>query len=178
MTFTLGRGNNIVCCAIDAFKFLLENKSVDEIYQDFGGFWRTLTSEPQLRWVSLRLKFIFLKQLNYLKSKLTVRPGKRSHQFSRQRYHLFALGFMGKIREKTRVEIISRHDARSKLIIRFIGALYVPLFSNIMTIENSGSPSLVRSFLAKNVQSLKCILRSELLLLLVLFSFNIQQIFS
>jgi len=53
MTFTLGRGNNIVCCAIDTLKFMLENKSVDEIYQDFGGFWRKLTSEPQLRWVSL-----------------------------------------------------------------------------------------------------------------------------
>ena len=53
MTFTLGRGNNIVCCAIDALKFLLENSSVDEIYQDFEGFWRKLTSEPQLRWVGI-----------------------------------------------------------------------------------------------------------------------------
>ncbi|CAG9806215.1 unnamed protein product [Chironomus riparius] len=51
MTFTLGRGNNIVCCAIETLKFILENKSVDEIYQDFGGFWRKLTSEPQLRWL-------------------------------------------------------------------------------------------------------------------------------
>lgn len=52
MTFTLGRGTNIVCCAIDTLKFMLENKSVDEIFSDFGVFWRKLTSEPQLRWVS------------------------------------------------------------------------------------------------------------------------------
>jgi L-fuconate dehydratase len=51
MTFTLGRGTNIICCAIDTLKIILENKSVDEIYLDFSGFWRKLTSEPQLRWV-------------------------------------------------------------------------------------------------------------------------------
>ena len=50
-TFTLGRGTNIVCNAIDTLKFLVENQSIDEIFIDFGGFWRKLTSEPQLRWV-------------------------------------------------------------------------------------------------------------------------------
>jgi hypothetical protein len=51
MTFTLGRGTNIVCTAIETMKFLLENQSLDEIYGNFGAFWRKLTSEPQLRWV-------------------------------------------------------------------------------------------------------------------------------
>ncbi|KAG5680385.1 hypothetical protein PVAND_009894 [Polypedilum vanderplanki] len=51
MTFTLGRGTNIVCTAIDTMKFLLENKSLDDIYGNFSSFWRQLTSEPQLRWL-------------------------------------------------------------------------------------------------------------------------------
>lgn len=32
-------------------KFLLENQSLDNIYKDFGVFWRKLTSESQLRWL-------------------------------------------------------------------------------------------------------------------------------
>lgn len=50
-TFTLGRGNNIVCKAIEAFKFLIEKRSIDDIFRNFGSFWRELTSEPQLRWL-------------------------------------------------------------------------------------------------------------------------------
>lgn len=54
LTFTLGRGTNIVCSAVDSMKFLLENQSVDEIFRNFGAFWRKLTSESQLRWVRTR----------------------------------------------------------------------------------------------------------------------------
>lgn len=52
-TFTLGRGTNIICNAIETMKFLVEKQSVDKIFKDFGSFWRKLTSEPQLRWVML-----------------------------------------------------------------------------------------------------------------------------
>lgn len=52
MTFTLGKGTNIVCSAVESMKFLVENQSLDEILSNFGMFWRKLTSEPQLRWVS------------------------------------------------------------------------------------------------------------------------------
>lgn len=51
ITFTLGKGTNIVCTAVDSMKFLLENEELDVILSDFGGFWRKLTSESQLRWV-------------------------------------------------------------------------------------------------------------------------------
>lgn len=50
-TFTLGRGTNIVCNAIDTLKFLVEKRSLDDIFKNFGSFWRQLTSEPQLRWL-------------------------------------------------------------------------------------------------------------------------------
>lgn len=52
MTFTLGKGTNIVCTAVETMKFLLEKQPIDDIFSNFGIFWRSLTSESQLRWVS------------------------------------------------------------------------------------------------------------------------------
>ena len=37
--------------AINAYKKLVIGKKLADIYEDFGGFWRELTSETQLRWV-------------------------------------------------------------------------------------------------------------------------------
>lgn len=53
MTFTLGRGTNIVCTAVESMKYLVEGEKVDEIYGNFGMFWRKITSESQLRWVRI-----------------------------------------------------------------------------------------------------------------------------
>lgn len=51
LTFTLGRGTEIVRAAVNSMKFLLENVNIDEIFNGFGKFWRKLTSESQLRWL-------------------------------------------------------------------------------------------------------------------------------
>lgn len=51
MTFTLGKGTNIVCTAVETMKYILEKQKLDDIYSNFGVFWRKLTSESQLRWV-------------------------------------------------------------------------------------------------------------------------------
>ena len=37
--------------AINAYKKLVIGRKLADIYEDFGGFWRELTSETQLRWV-------------------------------------------------------------------------------------------------------------------------------
>ena len=50
-TFTAGRGNEIVCAAIQAILPLVFNKSLLEVYTKFGQFWRSLTQETQLRWI-------------------------------------------------------------------------------------------------------------------------------
>ena len=50
-TFTLGRGTEIVVCAIRALLPLLLNRPLLEILTDFGAFWRKLTNESQLRWL-------------------------------------------------------------------------------------------------------------------------------
>ncbi|RPJ61113.1 MAG: L-fuconate dehydratase [Acidobacteria bacterium] len=51
LTFTLGRGNELCVAAIQSLAPLLVGLAVEEIVADFGGFWRRLTSDSQLRWV-------------------------------------------------------------------------------------------------------------------------------
>jgi L-fuconate dehydratase len=51
MTFTIGRGNEVVCAAVDALSFLVIGREFDEITAEFGAFHRRLTNESQLRWL-------------------------------------------------------------------------------------------------------------------------------
>jgi len=51
LAFTLGRGTEIVVQAVRALEPLAVGRCLDEIRSDWAGFWRSLTSEPQLRWV-------------------------------------------------------------------------------------------------------------------------------
>lgn len=52
LTFTLGRGTNIVLLAVNTLADLVRNRNAGDIFRKFGEFWRMLTSESQLRWVS------------------------------------------------------------------------------------------------------------------------------
>ncbi|NML04786.1 L-fuconate dehydratase [Sphingomonas sp. G-3-2-10] len=51
LTFTIGRGNDIVCAAIDALAQLVVGLDLDWIREDGGRFWRHVTSDSQLRWI-------------------------------------------------------------------------------------------------------------------------------
>lgn len=51
MTFTLGRGNEIVKAAAESFKPFVLGKNIKEIFSNFGSFWKSLTCEEQLRWI-------------------------------------------------------------------------------------------------------------------------------
>jgi L-fuconate dehydratase len=50
-TFTIGRGNEICVEAIRAFAPLVIGRKLRDITADFAGFWRSLASETQLRWL-------------------------------------------------------------------------------------------------------------------------------
>jgi L-fuconate dehydratase len=50
-TFTIGRGNEICAEAIHAFRHLVVGRSLEDITADSAGFWRSLASETQLRWL-------------------------------------------------------------------------------------------------------------------------------
>jgi L-fuconate dehydratase len=49
--FTIGRGNDLCAAAIDSFRHLVVGVRLDDITNDFGGFWRRLASDSQLRWL-------------------------------------------------------------------------------------------------------------------------------
>ncbi|XP_043394718.1 mitochondrial enolase superfamily member 1 isoform X2 [Chelonia mydas] len=51
LTFTLGKGTEVVVCAVNALSIHVVNKDLEEIVSDFRGFYRQLTSDGQLRWI-------------------------------------------------------------------------------------------------------------------------------
>lgn len=51
MTFTIGRGNDIVCAAIRETAGLLVGKTLESLVTDWAATWRYLTSDSQLRWI-------------------------------------------------------------------------------------------------------------------------------
>jgi len=51
LTFTIGRGNEICCAAINALEHLVVGRDLATITADMGKFWREFTSDSQLRWI-------------------------------------------------------------------------------------------------------------------------------
>lgn len=102
MTFTLGKGTNIVCTAVDSMKFLLEKQKLDDILNDFGTFWRKLTSESQLRWVrTSSVKAARAQKLLFLVGSRERRRSSRCLS-----YHQCNLGSLGTVGRKASVEIV------------------------------------------------------------------------
>ena len=51
LTFTIGRGNEVCCAAIEALRHLVVGLELDWIAADMGRFWRRITGDSQLRWI-------------------------------------------------------------------------------------------------------------------------------
>ncbi|KAJ3723647.1 enolase C-terminal domain-like protein [Lentinula raphanica] len=51
MTFTIGRGNDIVCMAIREVANRLIGKETEDLFADMGKTWDFMMSDPQLRWI-------------------------------------------------------------------------------------------------------------------------------
>ncbi|XP_019482736.1 PREDICTED: mitochondrial enolase superfamily member 1 isoform X2 [Hipposideros armiger] len=51
ITFTLGKGTEVVVCAVNALAHHVLNRDLRDIVGDFRGFYRQLTSDGQLRWI-------------------------------------------------------------------------------------------------------------------------------
>lgn len=51
LAFTIGRGNEVVAAAIEAFRRHVVGLHLADITSDFSGFWRSLASDSQLRWL-------------------------------------------------------------------------------------------------------------------------------
>jgi L-fuconate dehydratase len=50
-TFTIGRGNEVCCAAVEALAPLVVGRRLDDLFSDMGAFWRAITSDSQLRWL-------------------------------------------------------------------------------------------------------------------------------
>jgi len=51
LTFTIGRGTEVVVAGVRALESLVLGRSTDDVFGDMGGFWRELTGDSQLRWI-------------------------------------------------------------------------------------------------------------------------------
>jgi L-fuconate dehydratase len=51
MTFTIGRGNELCCAAIDAFRAHVVGRDLADLEADLGSIATTLTSDSQMRWL-------------------------------------------------------------------------------------------------------------------------------
>ncbi|WP_421928513.1 L-fuconate dehydratase [Neoaquamicrobium sediminum] len=51
LTFTIGRGNEICCAAIEAMRHLVVGLDMARVAENMGAFWRHMTSDSQLRWI-------------------------------------------------------------------------------------------------------------------------------
>ncbi|MFN3364455.1 MAG: L-fuconate dehydratase [Allorhizobium sp.] len=51
LTFTIGRGNDICCMAIEAMRHLVVGQELETFRRNPGKFWRHLTGDSQLRWI-------------------------------------------------------------------------------------------------------------------------------
>lgn len=54
LAFTIGRGNDLCVAAAQALAPLVVGRTLDGIVNDFAAFWRSITSESQLRWIGPR----------------------------------------------------------------------------------------------------------------------------
>ncbi|KAI2784501.1 enolase C-terminal domain-like protein [Daldinia loculata] len=51
MTFTIGRGNDIVCAAISHLAERIKNRTLSSLVSNWGQTWRHLVNDSQLRWI-------------------------------------------------------------------------------------------------------------------------------
>lgn len=51
LTFTIGRGTEVVVAAVGALRPLVVGRSTNEVFADMGAFWRELVGDSQLRWI-------------------------------------------------------------------------------------------------------------------------------
>ena len=51
LTFTIGRGNEIVCLAVKALERLIVGQKLEAFTADMGAFYRLVTGDSQLRWI-------------------------------------------------------------------------------------------------------------------------------
>ena len=64
-TFTIGRGNEIVCSAISHLADRIKGRTLELLVENWGKTWRHLVNDSQLRWIGkFRKPLLFLFYAN------------------------------------------------------------------------------------------------------------------
>src|SRR5882672_7847718 len=50
LTFTIGRGTEVVVAGVEALRPLVVGRSSEELFPAMGAFWQSLVGDSQLRW--------------------------------------------------------------------------------------------------------------------------------
>lgn len=50
-TFTVGKGSEIVCYAINTMRKMVVGRKLADIFNNFGAYWREVTNDDQTRWI-------------------------------------------------------------------------------------------------------------------------------
>src|SRR5712671_4855706 len=51
LTFTIGRGNELCCAAIESLAAPLVGRTLESLTADLGAFWNSITGDSQMRWI-------------------------------------------------------------------------------------------------------------------------------
>ncbi len=51
LTFTIGRGNDICCAAIESLGAMLLGRTLESLTDDLAGFWKLIAGDSQFRWL-------------------------------------------------------------------------------------------------------------------------------
>ncbi|XP_026320036.1 mitochondrial enolase superfamily member 1-like [Hyposmocoma kahamanoa] len=51
LTFTSGRGTEVIVFCVRALKKFVVGRNVADIFADFSGYWRAITNDSQMRWI-------------------------------------------------------------------------------------------------------------------------------
>ena len=51
LTFTIGRGNELCCAAVESLAAPLVGRTLESLTADMGAFWNSITGDSQMRWI-------------------------------------------------------------------------------------------------------------------------------
>ena len=85
LTFTIGRGTEVVVAGVKALRPLVVGRSTDDIFPAMGAFWRSLVGDSQLRWIGPEKGVIHLATAAVVNAAWDLRAKRAGHRAIRIR---------------------------------------------------------------------------------------------
>lgn len=114
MTFTIGRGNDIVCSAIKEVANRLIGKDTEELFANMGATWDYLCSDPQLRWYVCILFIVRLKPDFSLRQDWS---GEGCHSHCTRRCQQRVVGYVRSLAKEASMEAYRGYDSSMYFVV-------------------------------------------------------------